>query len=335
MLNYAIIGFGGLGKSHFSNFEETKKIIGDINLVAICDVEKSQFETQTETNLGGGNNNLDLSAYNLYTDFEEMIQKEKLDFVITALPTYLHKKIAVEVMKKGIHVFSEKPIAINLEQAQNMIDVAKESNVKLMIGQCVRYFPEYKKLKEIIDSKEYGNVLCADFYRLSETPNWTWQHWMEDEKKSGGAVLDLHIHDVDYISYVFGKPKAITSRSTSTTTKHDAITTIFDYENMFVTATGAWGMKAKFPFSAGFTVRMEEATAEYKNGKFMLYTDTEAKEITYEKENGYVSEIVDFVNCIKNDTQSKVNTPQTAKLSIEIGIAERLSAEEKKTIIFE
>lgn len=332
MLNYGIIGFGGLGKAHFSNFEELKTKVNDVNLVAICDIEESQFKIQTETNLGGGNDSLDLSKYNLYTDFEEMLEKESLDFVITALPTYLHEKIAVEVMKKGIHVFSEKPIAINLEQAQNMIDEAEKNNVKLMIGQCVRYFPEYVKLKEIIAKKEYGNVICADFYRLSQTPNWSWQHWMEDEEKSGGAILDLHIHDVDYMTYVFGKPKAITSRATNTNVKHDAVTTIFDYENMFVTVTGAWGLKDKYPFNAGFTVRMEKATAEFKNGKFMLYTNEEAKEIEIKSENGYVSEVVDFIDCIKNNKESEINTPKTAKFSIEIGILEKLSADKKETI---
>ena len=332
MLNYAIIGFGGLGKAHFRNKKELKSKVEDVNLVALCDIEEDAFKTQTETNLGGGNNSLNLSEYNLYTDVSEMLSKEKLDFVITALPTYIHEKIAVQVMKKGIHVFSEKPIALNLQEAQNMIDTAKKNNVKLMIGQCVRYFPEYKLIKEMVDTKKYGNVVCADFYRLSQTPNWSWQDWMRDEEKSGGAILDLHIHDVDFIHYVFGKPKAVTSRATNRDTKHDAVTTIFDYDNMFVTATGAWGMKNKYPFSVGFTVRFEEATLDYKDGAVMLYTDSTAEKIEILQENGYVSEVVDFIDCIKNNKKSEINTPETAKLSIEIGIAEKISADKGETV---
>jgi len=332
-MNYAIIGFGGLGKLHFSDTAEIKSKAEDVKLVAICDVDETKFVTKTETNLGGGNDKLDLSAYNLYTDVEEMLKKERLDFVITALPTYLHEKIAVKVMEYGVNVFSEKPIAINLEQAQNMIDTSKKYNVKLMIGQCVRYFPEYRILKEMIDSEKYGRVISADFWRLSQTPTWSWQNWMLDEEKSGGAALDLHIHDVDFIHYVFGKPKAVTSRAANTDTKHDSISTIFDYDNMFVTATGAWGLKAKYPFTVGFTVRFENATLEYKNGALTLYTDTEETEIEIPKENGYVSEIVDFIDCIKNNRESKINTPETAKLSIEIGIAEKISADRCETVI--
>lgn len=332
MLNYAIIGFGGLGKFHFSNTEKLKKEVEDLNLVALCDIDEETFKTQTTTNLGDNNNNLVLSQYKLYTDIDEMLSKEKLDFVITALPTNIHEKIAVQVMKKGIHVFSEKPIALNLEQAQNMIDASKEYNVKLMIGHCVRYFSEYKILKRIIDSKEYGNVLCADFYRLSETPTWSWENWMCDEEKSGGAVLDLHIHDVDYINYVFGKPNAVTSRVTNKDTKHDAVTTIFDYDNMFVTATGAWGMKAKYPFSSGFTVRFEEATLDCKGGILMLYTDNEAKQLEIPEESGHISEVIDFIDCIKNDKESKINTAETAKISLEIALAEKRSADKKETI---
>ena len=127
MLNYAIIGFGGLGKSHFRNYEAVKEIVGDIKLVALCDVEESAFTTQTAINLSTNEVGLDLSAYNLYNDVEELFNKEKLDFVVTALPTYLHEKIAVMALEKGIHVFSEKPLAINAEQAQNMIDKSNEN----------------------------------------------------------------------------------------------------------------------------------------------------------------------------------------------------------------
>jgi len=187
-------------------------------------------------------------------------------------------------------------------------------------------------LKNIVDSKEYGEVVCADFYRLSETPTWSWQNWMLDYQKSGGAMLDLHIHDVDFMHYVFGKPNSVTSRATHKDAKYDAITSIFDYDNMFVTVTGAWGMKSKYPFSVGFTVRFEEATLEYKGGTLMLYTDAEAKKIEVPSENGYLSEVVDFIECIKSDKESSINTAETAKLSVEIALAENLSADKKETV---
>ena len=338
MLNFAIIGFGGLGKVHFRNIEEVNKVVGDIKLVAICDIEESAFTSVVRTNISA-DGGLDISAYNLYTDLEEMLDKEKLDFVITALPTYIHEKIAVQVMERGIHVFSEKPMAINPEQAQNMLDAAKKNNVKLMIGQCLRFFPEYRAVKELVDSKEYGEVRYANFTRLSMIPKWSWHNWFQDEEMSGGVVLDLHVHDLDYISYVFGKPKSVYTKASSNFMNNDTVVTHYDYDGMLVTATGSWAMQTKFPFTAEFVVAFENATVESKRGKTMIYTETEAKELDVSIEklglptyDGYVNEMIDFINCIRNDGKSVANPPEASKLTIDIAFAEKKSAREGKAV---
>ena len=118
MLNYAIVGLGGLGKVHFANANELSKIYSDVKLVAICDVNEETFTNKTATNLGEDNSERSFSAYNLYTDIKVMLEKEKLDFIISAVPSYLHEEIAIMAMEKGIHVFSEKPIALSLEQGK-------------------------------------------------------------------------------------------------------------------------------------------------------------------------------------------------------------------------
>jgi len=194
MLRYAIIGFGGLGKVHFRMSSLVKeRACTEVQLVALCDIREQMFKEQTATNLGSSDIDLDFSNYNIYYDVDDLLTKEKLDFVVSALPTYIHEKISLKVMKKGIHCFSEKPMAINLEQAENMLKVSKEMGVKLMIGQCCRYSPDFQYLKELVDTKKYGNLLRADFYRISPTPS-GWNNWFRDSSKSGGAALDLHVH---------------------------------------------------------------------------------------------------------------------------------------------
>ena len=332
MLNYAIIGFGGLGKSHFGNTKDLMSKVEGINLVALCDVNENTFKTQTAINLGSNNVGLDLSAYNIYNDAEELFEKEKLDFVITALPTYIHEKIAVMAMEKGIHVFSEKPMAINLEQAQNMLDKAKENNVKLMIGQCLRYWPEYVIAKDLIDNKKYGKVLYANFVRLSQTPKWSWQNWILDNDKGGGCALDMHVHDVDFINWAFGKPNSVTARATNGDCVHDGISAIYDYDDMYVTAISSWGLTDTYVFTADFMIRFEKATIELKNGKFMLYTDEKAEEIKFEPKNPYVEELVDFIDCIRTGREITINHPTSSKLSVQIAVAEKESAYKKATV---
>ena len=334
MMNFAIIGFGGLGKSHFRNVAEVSKKVKDINLVAICDIEEEAFYAQTSTNLGGSSTDLDLSAYRLYKDAAELFEKEKLDFVITALPTYIHEKIAVMAMEHGINVFSEKPMALNLAQGENMLHTARKNNVKLMIGQCVRYFPEYAMLKELIDSKKYGNVIRADFSRISPVVTWSWQDWMLDEAKSGGAALDMHVHDVDFINWAFGAPRAVTSSATNHKSKHETISTVYHYDNnMLVTAIGDWGMPGCFPFTPGFTVRFEKATVVLTAEGVKLYPEEgQPSIIEVPADNGYVEEIVDFINCIREGKESAINPPEASLLSLKIALAEKVSADTGKTV---
>ena len=336
MLKFAIIGFGGLGKTHFGDVAEITRKAGDVQLVAICDVDENAFRTQTSTNLGENRQNLDLSAYHLYTDVEDMLDKEEIDFVITALPTCIHEKIAVMAMERGIHVFSEKPMALNLIQAKHMLDTSRKCNVKLMIGQCLRYFHDYAALKEIIDSQRYGRVVRADFHRLSPLPTWSWRNWMMDEEKSGGAALDLHVHDVDFIYWAFGMPKAVTSYATNGKMKHDSIGTVYHYDGMQVTAIGEWGLPGSFPFTVGALVRFENATVKMAPDGLTVYPEEgEAEKLDLTPINGYVEEIVDFIACIRESRESTVNPPESSMQAIKIARAEKLSADTGKTVALE
>ncbi len=330
MLKYAIIGLGGLGKAHFGYSKTVCERTG-AKLVAICDIEESAFKKKVSTNLGEDESGFDFTGINLYTDSDEMFEKEELDFVLTALPTYIHEEVAVKAMERGLHVFSEKPMAINLEQAQHMLDVSKKQNVKLMIGQCVRYFPAYQKLKEFVDNKELGKVLRVDFERLSSWPRWSWHDWFLDESLSGGSILDLHVHDVDFINYVFGMPKAVASIATNDVTKHDSVSTLFYYDDVSVSARGSWREGIKYPFTATFHAVFENATVVCgRDGKLMVYPGVEEEEV-YEvelgNENGYVEELVDFVNCIENDCESKINPPEASLKTVEIALAEKKSVD--------
>ena len=139
MLKFAQIGFGGLGKVHYNNIAAVTEKTGEIELAALCDIDENQFKRQTETNLGKNEVSLDFSGIHLYTDYKEMLEKEELDFVITALPTYLHAEVAIYALEKGNHVFSEKPMALRVEDCEAMIEASRRNNVKLMIGQCLRF----------------------------------------------------------------------------------------------------------------------------------------------------------------------------------------------------
>ena len=98
-------------------------------------------------------------------------------------------------------------MALTVTDCDRMIQAARKSGKILQIGHCVRFWPEYAKAKEIVDSGKYGRVVAAMFQRLGAAPGWSVDNWFINEKRSGGVALDLHIHDTDYVQYLFGMPK--------------------------------------------------------------------------------------------------------------------------------
>ncbi len=333
MLKFAQIGFGGLGKVHYKNIETITNEVGDIKLVALCDVDETQFTRQTETNLGKNDVSLDFSNVNLYTDYKEMIEKEELDFVITALPTYLHAEIAIYAMDKGIHVFSEKPMALNLEDCKAMIEASKRNNVKLMIGQCLRFCPYWRKVKDYVDSGEYGKVIKAEFSRVSAPPVNKWEDWMDDVEKSGGCILDMHVHDADFINFLFGKPKAVSSVVTHYATGYDGVNTNYIYDDKICVANGDWGYAKSFPFSGAYRFRFEKATVTLWGGPVKVYPDNgEPFEPEIGTGTSYANEIVEFVKCIREDRISEINPPESSMQTIEIVLKEREAADKNMII---
>ena len=147
-----------------------------------------------------GQSKYDFTRYHLYTDFDEMIANEELDYVDIALPTYLHSYYAIKALNAGKHVLCEKPMAINPTQCRMMIDAAKANGKKLMIAQCLRFWPAYETLKHYVDSGDFGKPVFCYFFRGGGWPKWSYQDWLLDETRSGGCLLDQHVHDVDTIN---------------------------------------------------------------------------------------------------------------------------------------
>jgi len=334
MLKCGIIGFGGLGKVHFKGLCKLEEK-GCVKIVALCDIQEEQFVLKTDTNLGSEQIIVDMSKYKIFADYKKMLSECDLDFVVVALPTFLHAPVSIDAMEAGCSVFCEKPMAINAEQAKKMLDVSKEKNKHLMIGHNLRFWPDYIKLKEFIDSGKYGKVVRAEFSRLSGTPKWGWNNWFMKEEMSGSAPLDLHIHDVDAVNWLFGPPDTVCSSATHVVTPFDSIVTQYIYpDDKVVIATGDWGFQEKFPFRMTFSVRFEKATVEMDHKGFNIYTDESAETISFPECDSYYDEMVHFVECIIENKPISVNLPEYSLKTLEIALAEKDSSFSGKPISF-
>ncbi|MCL2881085.1 MAG: Gfo/Idh/MocA family oxidoreductase [Treponema sp.] len=324
MLTCGIIGFGGLGKHHFGDL---CKMTEKVKIAALCDVDEEQFSKKTDTNLGNDRTSVDLSRYHLFSDYHKMLADLPLDFVVVALPTFLHAEVSVAAMEAGCHVFCEKPMALSNGESRRMLETSRKTGKLLMIGHNLRFWPDFRKLKELIDSGEYGAVVRADFSRLSATPKWGWQKWFMDESKSGGSALDLHIHDVDAINWMFGPPQYVLSSATHFVTRFDSISTSYFYpDGKIVTAVSDWGMAEKFPFRMCFIVRFEKAVAEMDPDGFRIITDDLIIKPQLPEPNSYYDEMLDFVQCIEQGKPISINPPEYSMTSLKIALAEKESA---------
>jgi len=330
MTRVGIVGLGFMGKMHFRCY----RALEDVRVVAICDTDKTKFEDGggTAGNIEGAEAPLDFTGIDLFDDFDKVLADADLDALSVTLPTYMHSEFTVKALSAGVHVLCEKPMALDVEDCREMIAAAEESGRLLQIGHCIRFWPEYAKAKEIIDSGTYGEVRAATFQRLSLTPTWSWNGWLMDSQKSGSAAVDLHIHDSDYVQYVFGMPEAVFSRAASGPSKgYDHIVTQYVYgDGRVVTAEGGWAMAPSFGFEMSFNVVLEGATIVYDCTRDpalkVCPADGEAFTPEVAPGDGYSNEIEHFVKAVRGERVPEIITPAQSVDSLRLVLAEKQSA---------
>ncbi len=290
MLKVALVGVGGISGAHIPAWEERR----DAELVALCDIRAEQMEKYKNKHC--------------YTDFDEMLKNEKIDILDICLPTYLHAEFAIKAMNMGINVICEKPVSLNAADVARVYSTAKSNNVKFMVAQVLRFWPEYSIIKKIYDTGKYGRLLSGYMGRLGVRPKWSWDDWMMDENRSGLVPFDLHIHDLDFIVYAFGKPKEFKDYR-ARSENQDYINSIYEYDGFFITTEAAW-YDAPYPFAANFRFQFEKALAVFENDEMTIYekdgkifkpvsaAGEDTGDIGLPKSNAYSNEINYFADCV-------------------------------------
>ena len=289
MLKVGLVGVGGISGAHIPAWQSME----DVELVALCDVRPEQMTRYPELRQ--------------YTDMDDMLAKEQLDILDICLPTYLHADAAVKAMERGIHVLSEKPVSLKTEDVHRLYETAKRNNVRFMVAQVLRFWPEYVYLKEIYDSGRYGKLLSGRMARLGHMPGWSWDNWMKDESRSGLVPFDLHIHDLDFMVYAFGKPKQVSSFR-ARRSDQDVFTAVYQFDGFYVDSEATW-YAAPYPFHATYRFQFEKAlivldgalTVYEVDGKtFTVGADGgETGGIELPPTNAYANEIRYFADCVK------------------------------------
>lgn len=332
MLKVGLVGLGVMGHAHLGNYIRLESEGAPVKLAAICDIDKNKIQGDTvKGNIDVGEIVCDLSKYNLYTDIDEMLKKENLDYLDITLPTYLHAEVAVKALNRGLHVLCEKPMALNSKDCRKMIEASEKNGRYLMIAQCLRFWPAYEYLKECVVTKKYGNVLGGYFYRGGTTPGWSYQNWLMDKNKSGGCLLDQHVHDVDMINWLFGKPDAVTTlgKNVIKGSGYDIVSTNYIYEDgKVINAQDDWTLNGDYGFGMLFRVNFENGNLVFEGGTLKV-NPNDGKGFIPElsKDDGYYRELKYFINSLLDKTTIETAPLSSTMETIKIAEAEQESAD--------
>ena len=323
-----ILGFGGIARAHKAGYDLLAKEGAPIRLVALCDIDEKQFQKALEINIEAENASA-ADALRLYTDLDEMLEQEDLDAVDVCLPTYLHKEYVLKLLAAGYHVQSEKPMALSSDDCAQMCAAAKKAGKYLLIGQCLRYSADYLALKEIIDSGKYGKVLSMEMERLSSLPLWGFEHWFQDEKRSGGVMLDMGIHDTDMVRFLFGEPEEVSAVAIDGKTPKEWAQCRFFYpDGKIVSTVSSWAEASGFRFEASFRATLERATIVYRGGPIRVFADGECFSPSYEPKNIYGEESRALAELILSGGENLRNSPESAANTVALVEALKKSADQ-------
>ncbi len=313
MLKVGVIGVGGISAAHISVWLNMK----EAELVAICDIVPEKMNKYENVHK--------------YTSFDEMMTNERLDILDICLPTYLHPEYSIKAIDMGVNVICEKPISLHKEDVRRIYDAADRNNVKFMVAQVLRFWPEYEAVKEAFDTGKYGRLLSGSMSRLGNIPKGKWDEWMIDEKRSGLVPYDLHIHDLDFLIYTFGIPTEVRC-SRSKGSDSDYLSVLYNFDGFFVTAEAAWDC-APHTFTSGFRFLFEDALLMTENKKLKICRrghdpidfspiaqgeSGDKEDLNIIQSNAYANEIYYFVDCVLNDKCPSKVVPEELETVIDI-----------------
>ena len=329
-INVAVVGLGFMGATHVAAYQAAAKAGYPCRLTAVVDPDPDRRAGKAvqQGNLDSGSSAavFDPDEVAAYETLEAMLEGSDVDLVSICARTDLHLPLAETAMRAGKHVLLEKPVAITAEQVQTLADIAADCGVRCMPAMCMRFWPAWAWLKQAVDSGEFGALKTARFTRLGSRPGWS--AFYADPTISGGALVDLHVHDADFIVNLLGAPTSVQSAGTL-----DHVTTLYAYPEVpHVVAEGGWDQQEGFGFTMRYVVNFEQATADFDIGRdpqLLLSRNGKAEPVEVvvgEPLTGYDAEIRHLIDCLAHDRIPAVDLP-AAVVTHRVLDAERRSLE--------
>lgn len=328
-VNVAVVGLGFMGVTHLRAYLANPLA----RVVAVCDATRVPVNGVLEGVSGNitKSDDIDLGLeVKVYRTTEELLADADVELVDFCTPTPLHAAQVIAALNAGKHVICEKPLARTSAEARGILEVAANSPGILMPAMCMRFWPGWSWLKQVVAEQTYGNVLAARFRRDSAMPAWSQQGTYTGSTDLGGALFDLHIHDTDFVNHLFGRPAGVFSTGvlgTSGVINH--VVTQYDYPGgPSVYAEGSWLLNQGFNMS--YTLLCERATLDFdltRGADALIVSETgdAPRTVKHEGGDGYAMEINYIIDCVSSRKAPTIVSAHDGVTALEICEAEEQS----------
>ncbi len=249
--------------------------------------------------------------------YRAMIEDPELDAIDICLPTGLHAPVTIAALDAGKHVLCEKPMALTVEDCGRMLEAKNRNKGVLMVAHVLRFWPAYRVLHEAVAGGAYGATRSARFSRRSGVPSWG--PWLLRPEESGGAPLDLLVHDYDQALWLFGAPESATAR---TVDSPNVIECSLRYPGgLEVAIAGGW-YTDNVPFAMEFDLKASEAELRYVDEHLQLLRPSAAPaEIALPEEDPYATQLGYFVDCCRKGLTPLECPPESSAQAVELALS--------------
>jgi predicted dehydrogenase len=283
----------------------------------------------------------------VYTDnIDRILQDDTIDAIDNCLPTPEHRPLTEAALAAGKHVLLEKPIALTDTDAAALVAAGDASDRVFMMAHVLRFWPEYVELQKRASNGSLGELRSGLAYRRQPFPAWSALFARSD--LTGGAVIDMMIHDIDALNWVFGTPQSVTANGIRNPRSNgwDQVQLLIDYGTASAVVDGGMMMPESYPFTSTLQVLGSEGFIEYDfqavgrsveetggtNTLELFPNEGDPKTLEIEQRDPYLAEIEYFVECIRSGQPATRATAADARLALDTALAARESIETHRTV---
>ncbi|WP_188208210.1 Gfo/Idh/MocA family protein [Alkalibacillus aidingensis] len=304
MVNVGLVGLGFIGKAHLEAYQKTNNAM----VTSIC--TRSNQRDQDD---------LIHDDIEIVHEYEAILNNPNIDVVDLCLPTFLHEDYILKAVKANKHIICEKPLTLTASSADRIIQAVKDEGVQLFVGHVLRFWPEYQVLKEYSVTNQLPNIDWFQARRLGQFP--TWSDWFKDPEKSGGALFDLHIHDIDFAYSLFGDVESVYAigHQNEQGAWSQVLTTLNFKSGVRAGIEASHKMPNGYPFTMSYRAQSENKSLVYTmeagenidgassaNHRFEFNDGKKTSTLPISEQDPFQLELGYFIDCLeqqkKNDT---------------------------------